>query len=177
VALVPAPPERETRIIRCRPDRGDGPDDLEGGMMSRIGGLGGRLYRGEVSVNFVGRQRLWYTISGCILVIAIGALIFRGLNFSVDFKGGSIFEVKAPNATISQVEKAVSDGGGGAAIVQQVGVGGGTQWHAQTAPLSYGQASKVQDALSRELGVSQGSITRPGAARSPPRRSRGSSSS
>ena len=127
--------------------------------MSRIGDLGGRLYRGEVSVNFVGRQRLWYTISGCILVIAIGALIFRGLNFSVDFKGGSIFEVKAPNATISQVEKAVSDGGGGAAIVQQVGVGGGTQWHAQTAPLSYGQASKVQDALSRELGVSQGSIT------------------
>jgi preprotein translocase subunit SecF len=128
-------------------------------MMSRLGEIGGRLYRGEISVNFVGRQRLWYTISGCILVIAIAALLVRGVNFSVEFKGGSIFEVKAPNATISQVEKAVSDGGGGSVIVQQAGVGGGTQWHAQTAQLSIGQAQKVQDALSRELGVSQNSIT------------------
>ena len=68
-------------------------------------------------------QKLWYTISGCILVIAVVALLVRGLNFSVDFKGGSLFQVKAPNATISQVEQAVSDGGGGTAIVQKVGVG------------------------------------------------------
>jgi preprotein translocase subunit SecF len=128
-------------------------------MMSRLGDVGGRLYRGEVSVNFVGRQRLWYTISGCILVIAVAALIFRGLNFSVDFKGGSIFEVKAPNATISQVEKAVSDGGAGTATVQSVGVGGGQQVEVKTAPLSIVRAQKVQDSLSRELGVSQNSIT------------------
>jgi preprotein translocase subunit SecF len=128
-------------------------------MMSRLGDVGGKLYRGEVSVNFVGRQRFWYTISGCILVIAVAALIFRGLNFSVDFRGGSIFEVKAPSATISQVEKAVSDGGGGTAVVQSIGAGGGTQWHVQTAPLSIGQAEHVQDALGRELGVSQNSIT------------------
>ena len=81
--------------------------------MSRLGDVGGRLYRGDVSINFVGRQKLWYTISGCILVIAIVALLVRGLNFSVEFKGGSVFQVKAPNATISQVEKAVIDGGGG----------------------------------------------------------------
>jgi preprotein translocase subunit SecF len=87
-------------------------------MMSRLGDVGGRLYRGDVSVNFVSRQKLWYTISGCILAIAIIALIVRGLNFSVDFKGGSIFQVKAPNASISQVEKAVQDGGGGTVTVQ-----------------------------------------------------------
>ena len=30
--------------------------------MSRIGQIGGRLYRGEVSYDFVGRKRRWYTI-------------------------------------------------------------------------------------------------------------------
>ena len=35
--------------------------------MSRLGNIGGRLYRGEVSFDFVGTQRLWYTISGAIL--------------------------------------------------------------------------------------------------------------
>ncbi|HLH57991.1 MAG TPA: protein translocase subunit SecF [Streptosporangiaceae bacterium] len=128
-------------------------------MMSRLGDVGGKLYRGEVSFNFVARQKLWYTISGCILLVAVVALLVRGLNFSVDFKGGSVFDVKAPNASISQVEKAVSDGGGGTVTVQSVGSGGGKQWQAQTAPLSIGKAQHVQDSLSRELGVSQNAIT------------------
>jgi preprotein translocase subunit SecF len=128
-------------------------------MMSRLGDIGGRLYRGDVSINFVGRQKLWYTISGCILAIAVIALIVRGLNFSVDFKGGSIFQVKAPNASISQVEKAVQDGGGGTVTVQKVGVGSKAQWQAQTAPLSIGTTEHVQDSLAKELGVNVNQIS------------------
>ena len=127
--------------------------------MSRLGDVGGRLYRGDVSINFVSRQKLWYTISGCILVIAIVALLVRGLNFSVDFKGGSIFQVKAPNATITQVEQAVSDGGGGTAIVQKVGVGNSAQWQAQTAPLTITQTEHVQDALAKEFGLNVNNIS------------------
>jgi preprotein translocase subunit SecF len=127
-------------------------------MMSRLGDVGGRLYRGDVSINFVGRQKLWYTISGCILVIAIVALLVRGVNFSVDFKGGSIFQVKAPNATITQVEQAVSDGGGGTATVQKVGVGSSAQWQAQTAPLTITQTEHVQDALAKEFGLNVNDI-------------------
>ena len=126
--------------------------------MSRLGDIGGRLYRGDVSINFVGRQKLWYTISGCILVIAIAALIIRGLNFSVEFKGGSVFQVKAPNATISQVEKAVIDGGGGNPVVQKVGVGNKAEWQAQTAPLTITQTEHVQNSIAKELGVSVNSI-------------------
>ncbi|HEX4253746.1 MAG TPA: protein translocase subunit SecF [Streptosporangiaceae bacterium] len=127
--------------------------------MSRLGDVGGRLYRGDVSINFVGRQKLWYAISGCIVLIAIVALLVRGLNFSVDFKGGSIFTVKAPNATISQVEKAVSDGGGGSVTVQKAGVGTKAQWQAQTAPLSIAQNEKVQNTLASELHIGQSQIS------------------
>jgi preprotein translocase subunit SecF len=127
--------------------------------MSRLGDLGGRLYRGDVSINFVGRQKLWYAISGCIVIIAIVGLLVRGLNFSVDFKGGSIFTVKAPNATISQVETAVSDGGGGTATVQKAGVGQKAQWTAQTASLTIGQVKQVQDSLSKELNITQSQIS------------------
>jgi preprotein translocase subunit SecF len=127
--------------------------------MSRLGDVGGRLYRGDVSINFVGRQKIWYTISACIVVIAIVGLLVRGLNFSVDFKGGSIFTVKAPNASISQVEQAVSDGGGGTAIVQKAGSGSKADWSAQTAPLSIGQVDKVQDALAKELNISVSDVS------------------
>ena len=111
--------------------------------MSRLGDLGGRLYRGDVSINFVSRKKLWYTISGCIVAIAIVALAVRGLNFSVDFKGGSIFTVKAPSASISQVQQADSDGGGGTSTVQRAGVGAQFQWQVQTGPLSLATSGLV----------------------------------
>ena len=88
-----------------------GPDHPEGGVMSRLGNIGGRLYRGEVSFDFVGRQKLWYTISGLILVISIAALLIRGLNYSVDFKGGSIFQFTRAAATTTQIATVVEERG------------------------------------------------------------------
>src|SRR5580693_3252656 len=50
---------------------------------ARLGQIGGRLYRGEVSYDFVGRKRRWYTISGAILLVSILGLFLHGLDFSV----------------------------------------------------------------------------------------------
>src|SRR5512135_176681 len=105
-------------------------------MMSRLGNVGSKLYRGEVSVNFVGRQRLWYAISGLILLVSIVALLVRGLDFSVDFKGGAIFTFSAPSASLSQVQGAVENGGVSGAIVQQVHSGSTTNWEVQTKALT-----------------------------------------
>ena len=64
--------------------------------MPSLGSIGGRLYRGEVSVDFVGRRKIFYMVSGLILLISIVAVLVRGLDYSVDFKGGSIFQFSAP---------------------------------------------------------------------------------
>jgi preprotein translocase subunit SecF len=118
--------------------------------MSRLGNIGGRLYRGEVSVDFVGRQKLWYTISGVILVVAIGSLLIFGLNFSIDFKGGTQFQFPAPHATATQVEQVVRNAGGGAtASAQEVKPIGGSasSWQVQTSALTSAQTTKVQNAI------------------------------
>ena len=122
--------------------------------MSRLGSIGGRLYRGEVSFDFVGRQKLWYSISGLILVLSLVGLFGRGLNFSVDFKGGSVFQFPASSASISQVRSAAASGGAGQdVIVEKVGSGSSAQWQVQTGKLPYAQQTHVQDVLSRDLGV------------------------
>jgi preprotein translocase subunit SecF len=130
-------------------------------MMSRLGNVGGRLYRGDVSVNFVGRQRTWYTISGIILAVSAFALIFRGLNFSIDFKGGAVFSFKAPNATTGAISRAVTAGGGGDSIVRHVGSGGDAMWQAQTSKLSgsAAQLAAVQDHIASALGINSSQIT------------------
>jgi preprotein translocase subunit SecF len=128
--------------------------------MSVLGGIGGRLYRGEVSIEFVARKRLWYSISGAILVISVVSLIVFGLNFSVDFKGGSVYQFPTGSASITQVRQAVSSSGGGSdAIIQKIThLGGTAEWRVQTRTLSPPAQRSVEAALSRVSGVPQNKI-------------------
>jgi preprotein translocase subunit SecF len=130
--------------------------------MASLAGIGGRLYRGEVSVEFVARKRLWYSISGAILAVSVIAVVVFGLNFSVDFKGGSVYQFAAGSSTITQVRQTVSAAGGGQdAIVQKITPlgGGAAKWQVQTRPLSVKQQDSVQSALSRQFGVPQNQIS------------------
>jgi preprotein translocase subunit SecF len=128
-------------------------------MMSRLGNVGARLYRGEVSINFVGRQRVWYAISGLILLISIVAVLVRGLAFSVDFKGGAVFTFSAPSQSLSQVQDAVEGGGISGAIVQQVKAGDQTNWQVQTRSLTGPETVKLEGNMESRLGLGQNSIT------------------
>ena len=130
--------------------------------MSALGGLGGRLYRGEISFDFVGRQRLWYAISGLILAISVVALLVFGLNFSVDFKGGSVFQFPAGNASISEVRSTVSAAGGGSdAIVQQItNIKTGTaSWNVRTHQLTSAEQTSVGNAIGRTFHLSPDQIS------------------
>jgi preprotein translocase subunit SecF len=127
--------------------------------MSRVGDLGGRLYRGEVSFNFVGRQRLWYTISGLILLISVVALLTRGLNFSEEFKGGSSFQFPA-NSSTSQgaIAQVVNSAGGGQATVQHL-TGRTSQWVVQTSSLVPGVTTQVASAISSAFHIPVNNIS------------------
>ncbi len=65
-----------------------------------------RLFRGETSFDFAGRWRRWFAISGLIIVVGIVSLATRGLNFSIDFRGGTVWEVPS-NASVSEVRSTV----------------------------------------------------------------------
>jgi len=67
-----------------------------------------RLYRGETRYDFAGRWRRWFAMSGTVILIGIIALGVRGLNFSVDFKGGTIWQVPTATATVAQARAAVA---------------------------------------------------------------------
>jgi preprotein translocase subunit SecF len=128
--------------------------------MSWLGNITGRLYRGEVSVNFVGRKKLWYTISGLILVISIAALAIRGLDYSVDFKGGTLYQFTAPRATQAQVTSvAAHHGGGSDIVVQEVRGLHGSNWQVQTGQLNYGQTVPTQDAFAKAFGIRPAAVS------------------
>ena len=125
--------------------------------MSRLGNLGGRLYRGDVSVEFVGRRRLWYALSGVILAVAVLALVFRGgLNLGIEFTGGSAFQFPARGASVAEVRDTVRSAGAEQVLVQKVGRGG---WRVQTEALSPEEVTRVQNKLADEFGIKPGAVS------------------
>jgi preprotein translocase subunit SecF len=131
-------------------------------MMAGFGGIAGRLYRGEVSVNFVRRQRMWYTISGIILLVSVVAVAVRKLNFSVDFKGGSVFQFPATtgqgSATQSQIQRLVSTNGGGDSTVQHISSNLLNQWSVTTKALSQTVQQNVGVAIEHTFHLTQNQV-------------------
>jgi len=116
--------------------------------MSRLGNVTGRLYRGEVSIDFVSRKKLWYTISGIILLVSVLALLFRGLDYSVEFKGGSQWTVPAAaSVTQTGLEQIVTNGGGSSASATEVKPfdGHGAFWQVQAGLMPTAKALKIGD--------------------------------
>ena len=62
--------------------------------MASLSQLGNGLYRGEVSLNIVGRRRTWYLISAILIVLSISTLGVQKLNLGIEFKGGAEFSVR-----------------------------------------------------------------------------------
>lgn len=91
--------------------------------MSKLGQLGARLYRGEVSYDFVGRKKLWYTLSGVILVLAAIGLFGRGLNLGIEFRGGAEFQVVSTTEGVDRAKSVAIAAGIDNPIVTQLGNG------------------------------------------------------
>jgi preprotein translocase subunit SecF len=45
--------------------------------MSKLSGIGGRLYRGETSIDFIGKRRRWYAVSALFILLSIAALTLQ----------------------------------------------------------------------------------------------------
>src|ERR1700710_3130631 len=77
--------------------------------MASFSKFGNDLYTGARSFNIVGRRRIWFSIAGVLILIAILVPVLKGFNFSVEFSGGSEFTVSglANNPSQATATKAV----------------------------------------------------------------------
>jgi preprotein translocase subunit SecF len=71
-----------------------------------------RLYRGETRFDFVGKRKIWFSISTAIIVLGIISIVLRGgLNLGIEFKGGTEWTIAAPGVTQTQATNALKGTG------------------------------------------------------------------
>jgi SecD/SecF fusion protein len=106
-------------------------------------------------VDFVGRTKYWFAISGTILAIGIGSLIVQGLNLGIDFKGGSQVSFKTPQPhSVQDVRNQADALGLGGSVIQGRGNttnGGYTQFQMRTRSLSLPKQNDLEAALKSQL--------------------------
>ncbi len=64
----------------------------------------------KVSIDFIGKRKVSYAISGIIIALGIVSLTTRGLNYGVDFVGGRTYQVRFDQSVSSaEIESALAD--------------------------------------------------------------------
>lgn len=119
--------------------------------MAKYSGLGGRLYRGETSIDFIGKRRRWYAISGVFIALSAIAIFVQGLHLGIEFKGGSAYTVTKSGVSVADARAAVDETKiPGETIIQKIG---NNKVRVQTGALTSLQSNQVQDALAAKFSV------------------------
>lgn len=109
-------------------------------------------------VNFVQRRRLYYLISASVIVPGIVAMIYSTIVFgspvrlSIDFKGGSLYEVQFEGpATETAIREVYTDLGQDDPIIQQLGDPAENRWQIRAGALTADEQSALKAALEERV--------------------------
>ena len=128
--------------------------------MSRFSQLGNDLFSGKTSYPFIPRRRLWYAVSGVLIALSLVGLLGQGLNFGIEFRGGSELRVSQVQDLDSYEQRAnevmneVSPGG-----THGITRIGDSTVRVQTGELSSQEAETARLELADEFGVPAENVT------------------
>lgn len=73
------------------------------------------------TIDFVGRSRQWAAISGVLVLVSLGSLVFGGLELSIDFVGGNAYRMEQVRPDLTSAElRAAAEGAGAGDVVAQI---------------------------------------------------------
>ena len=102
-------------------------------------------------VDIVGRKYVWLSIAAAIVLIAVVALFVKGLNFGIDFTGGTQLTIKCEDGTsIGDIRGVMGEFGYADAKIQEVG---DNQFTIRTPRLEKDQVTQVEEALKKGAGM------------------------
>ena len=79
------------------------------------------LFRNEHHFDFPAMWRKALVGSAVLVLVSVGALVFRGLNLGIEFEGGTAWEVTAPDVSVADTRDALGGTGAESGKIQTLG--------------------------------------------------------
>jgi preprotein translocase subunit SecF len=79
------------------------------------------LFRNEHHFDFPAMWRKALVGSAVLVLVSVGALVFRGLNLGIEFEGGTAWEVTAPDVSVADTRNALGGTGAESGKIQTLG--------------------------------------------------------
>lgn len=117
-----------------------------------------RRMRAGSNFNIIGRARMWFLISGAVMIVSLASLYLRGINAGLEFRGGTSFQVVADrdaDATVEDVSNAMEDCCVEHVTVQQIGARG---FLVQTEHLEPAEQTKAVAAIAKIAEADQAAV-------------------
>ena len=106
-------------------------------------------------LDFVGRRKVWFAISGAVVLVSLVSLGVKGLNLGIDFQGGSQVSFKTPTAhTVQEVRGETASIAGADAVIQGRGTetnGAYTEFQIKTDSLAAAAQVELRQTLTSDL--------------------------
>ena len=136
-------------------------NDERGAATGQKTGFAHKLYTGQLTYQFIPHRKRWYVVTAVIILVALGGLIFRGLNLGIDFRGGVEFRanVSATSASADDIRRAVLDTGLPELDGTQVVELGSDQVQIQTRALDSSEVTTLKKGIAKASGSSESSVT------------------
>jgi SecD/SecF fusion protein len=108
-------------------------------------------------VDFIGKRRTWFAVSGAVVALSIIALGIRGLNLGIDFEGGTQMTFRTPQPTaLDNVRSQAAKIGQADAVIQGRGSsvdGKYRSFQIRTEALSTAEQNALQTDLNEAIGA------------------------
>lgn len=121
-----------------------------------INDLKGKFIRHDI--NFLGVRKILLSISACLVVLSFAVVGVRGLDFGIEFVGGSSITFhNTGDAPIETVRDAFNDAGQGDAVIQTSNADGANGYIVRIPVTSAEEAAAIAGQVANQLGLTQSS--------------------
>lgn len=126
--------------------------------MRSMSSVGNDLYTGKTSFPFVGKRRLWFILAAVLVIGSALVPLFRPIQFSIEFTGGSQFTV----SNVSTTDQALATDAVQSVVPEattKVTTIGGEAIRVQTDQMTDAETFDVSAALAEVYGVDASEVT------------------
>jgi preprotein translocase subunit SecF len=134
--------------------------------MGKFSRLGNDLYQGRRSIDFVHKRAIWYAVSITLVGLAILVIVVKGLNFGIEFTGGTQYRVdnlpasKANQETADELRDAIGNSSVGSNAAPSVTTSGDQAIIVQTEDLGAVADQEVRGIIKDVTGATDDQISK-----------------